>query len=93
MNTLWFWKMRRFLFWNYWWITILFACLLGWVVHRMNPPERTTLLGGIIAGSLGLFYFVEKQKLSEIVLFKELLSEFNKRFHELNSGANRFLMR
>lgn len=47
---------------------------------QMNDPLAVALTGG----SIGLVYFVQKQKLEETKLFKELFEEFNRRYDELN---------
>jgi hypothetical protein len=49
---------------------------------------RTTLVGGIISCA----YFVQKHKLDELQLFKELFKEFNERYDALNEELNRILL-
>ena len=46
--------------------------------------QRTSLVGSIIAAALGFCYFAQQQKLAEMRLFKELFTEFNRRYDDLN---------
>jgi hypothetical protein len=46
-----------------------------------------TLVGSIISS----IYFVEKQKLEQMELFKELFTEFNRRYDDLNERLNQIL--
>jgi hypothetical protein len=46
--------------------------------------DRIALVGAVIAGVLGFCYFVQQQKLAEIALFKDLFTEFNRRYDALN---------
>jgi len=52
-------------------------------VLAFASSNQLALLGAVIAGLLGFFYFVQQQKLAEIALFKELFTEFNERYSHL----------
>lgn len=41
-----------------------------------------------VGGSVSLIYIVEKQRLDETILFKQLFTEFNKKYDELNGPLN-----
>ncbi len=45
----------------------------------------------IVGGILSSIYFVQKQKLEETRLFKELFAEFNERYDKLNESLNQIL--
>src|ERR1700694_1418716 len=74
----------KFIFKNYWRIALLGASLGIGLVETFTTGERTSLIGSIIAAALGFCYFAQQQKLAEISLFKELFTEFNKRYDDLN---------
>ncbi|MBT3755668.1 MAG: hypothetical protein HOG24_05260 [Candidatus Cloacimonetes bacterium] len=40
----------------------------------------------IIGGLLSLLYFIQKQKLAELLLFRELFNDFNSKYDKLNNG-------
>ncbi len=44
-------------------------------------------------GSISFFYFFQKQKLDEIRLMKELITDFNSRYDNLNEKLNDILLR
>ena len=46
--------------------------------------DRMLLIGSIIAAVLGFCYFVQQQKLAETALFKDLFTDFNRRYDALN---------
>lgn len=76
--------MKRFLFRNYWWITLLGGSLGVALVLRFAAEDRISLLGSVVATVLAFCYFVHQQKLAETTLFKDLFTEFNRRYDALN---------
>lgn len=76
---------RRFIF-RYYWLIAIFGLILGiWLFIQFPVSDNSiTLLGSVVAAVLGFCYFVLQQKLSETALFKELFTEFNKRYDVLN---------
>jgi hypothetical protein len=75
---------RQFIFKNYWWIALLGASLGIGLVVFFAPGQKASLLGSIIAAALGFCYFAQQQKLAEMSLFKQLFTEFNRRYDNLN---------
>lgn len=75
---------RQFIFKHYWWIVLLGAPLGVWLVVIFATGQKASLIGSIIAAALGFCYFAQQQKLAEISLFKELFTEFNQRYDNLN---------
>lgn len=74
---------RQFIFKNYWWIALLGA-LFGIVLAVIwTTGQKASLVGSIIAAALGFCYFAQQQKLAEMSLFKELFTEFNRRYDNL----------
>ena len=55
------------------------------MIHRFaGSQDRLALVGALATGTVGFCYFVQQQKLAEIRLFKELFTEFNRRYDTLN---------
>ena len=72
-------------FWIYrqsWLIFLIGAAIgFGFLFDRNASFEQFAAFGG---GLVSLFYFLQKQKLDELKLFKELFKEFNERYDRLN---------
>jgi hypothetical protein len=77
---------RQFIFKNYWWIALLGAPLGIGLVAIFHTDQTASLVGSIIAAALGLCYFAQQQKLAEISLFKDLFTEFNRRYDSMNES-------
>jgi hypothetical protein len=72
------------MFRHYWWIAIGLAATITWLIVVKVQSNRETLVSGTVAGALGFCYFVQKQRLDELRLFKELFTEFNGRYDRMN---------
>lgn len=59
------------------------------VAYNIGGDDRVGLIGSAIAGILGFYYFVQQQKLVEAQLFKDLFTEFNSRYDQLNGSLAR----
>ncbi len=66
-------------------ILLCFAFIAVGAVASLPWKLIFTVVGGI----LSFIYFMQKQKLEEIRLFKELFVEFNARYDDLNEKLNR----
>ena len=82
----------KFKIFRYYFPTALFASIVliivGFVyLEKLDWKLTITLVGSIISS----IYFVEKQKLEQMVLFKDLFTEFNKRYDGLNEKLNEIL--
>jgi hypothetical protein len=75
---------RQFIFRDYWWIAPLGAALGIVPVAIWAPGQKASLIGSIIAGALAFCCFAQQQKLAEMSLFKELFTEFNRRYDNLD---------
>lgn len=69
-------------------VTILFLIitLLSFFFYDRLTDWKVLLT--IIGGLFSFVYFVQKQQLEELKLFKELFTEFNKRYDALNEKLN-----
>ena len=78
-------RIKHALFRNSGWLSaVVLAAMFvfAWQFAAQNWQIVVTVAGGI----LSLVYFVQKQKLEELRLFKELFVEFNARYDSLSNG-------
>lgn len=67
---------------NYWWVIII--GLLVIVPILAYSEKYLSIILTSIGVLLGLFHFIQKQKLDEMRLCHELFKDFNARYNELN---------
>ncbi len=82
-------KLKRLLFKYYVVVLVLaFLAFLAILVldpnARNNPSVPITALGGLVS----FYYFIQKQQLDELTLFKDLFNDFNGRYDNLNQSLN-----
>ena len=72
-------------------VQIGFVCLGAAIllVVLIQDPVDWTLIFTILGGFLSYIYFVQKQKVEEIRFFKELFTECNERYDQMNERLNR----
>ncbi|MGQ0722237.1 MAG: hypothetical protein ACT4PE_11810 [Candidatus Eiseniibacteriota bacterium] len=75
---------RHVIFRHYASIAILGGGLGIAAILLFARDERMPLIGSVIVAVLGFCYFAQQQKLSETTLFKDLFTEFNRRYDGLN---------
>ena len=75
---------RQVIFRHYAWIALSCAAVGISAVLAFATSDRMPLIGSVIAAILAFCYFVQQQKLAEISLFKDLFTEFNRRYDALN---------
>jgi hypothetical protein len=73
-------------------ILIGFAVLTIWFLLSSKTKEDTSLFVTVAGGLIGFFYFIQKQQLEELQLFKELFTDFNARYDKLNEPLNRIAL-
>jgi len=72
---------------NYWWLLVLLAAVAtGLLVFIKEPVASVAAMAGAV---LSLLYFVQKQRLEEVRLFRELFKEFNERYDAMNDRLAR----
>ena len=72
-------------------IALIIAGICFWVVIGEDLGWKIML--AFSGGSISFFYFFQKQKLDEIRLMKELITDFNSRYDNLNEKLNDILMK
>ncbi len=82
-------RIKDLIFRNYWWSIGVAASIVVvlWVDGRSIRESQTLL--AILGGLFSLAFFVQKQKLDELKLFRELFVGFNKKYDELNEDLAR----
>jgi len=86
-------KMKRLVFKFYAPIILVgFAALTLWFLFSQKNREDISLFVTVAGGLIGFFYFIQKQQLEELQLFKELFTDFNARYDRLNESLNRITL-
>jgi hypothetical protein len=75
---------KRFIFRNYWWRAIAGAAIAITIILLWKAPDRTGLIGAAVGAALAFCYFAQKQNLDELRLFRELFTDFNLRYDDMN---------
>lgn len=81
-------RLKFYFFRNYWWIlTVLFICVCE-VVVIIQSSYDFKLLATLLGTLLTLLYFLQKQRLEEMRLFREIFAECNERYDKMNELLN-----
>ena len=75
---------KYFMFRHYWWIAGVTAAAAIVLILAFVPSGREGLIATTLAAGLGFCYFAQKQKLEELRLFKDLFTDFNRRYDAMN---------
>lgn len=82
-------KIKYWVYQHYFFITVsmltIAVILIYWFWNYVNDFRVIfTIAGGLVS----FFYFMQKQQLEELSAFKELFTEFNRRYDALNDELN-----
>ncbi len=82
-------RLKFWFFAHYWWLlSLILGCTIFVLLWSNEPlPTVATVVGAI----LSLIYFVQKQKLEELRLFRELFKEFNARYDGMNEKLTKIV--
>jgi len=89
---MWYARIKHFLFRYYGLVALLI--LIPTIMSFLKGPkgkDEITVFLTIIGSLASALYFIQKQKLEELHLFKELFVEFNARYDKLNEDLNRIV--
>ncbi len=80
-------RLKFWFFEQYWWLLALGILLTVSVLTVLKEPLPTvaTFVGAI----LSVTYFLQKQKLEEMKLFREIFKECNERYDKMNEDLDR----
>src|SRR4051794_30481675 len=84
---------KHFIF-RYYGLFALFVLtgIFVWFIRSTKGKDEITLLLTAVGGVASGIYFIQKQKLEELLLFKQLFTEFNARYDDLNDAVNNIVM-
>lgn len=68
---------------------LILAVTAVWFFRGPQSKDEITIYLTIVGGVASALYFIQKQKLEELRLFKELFVEFNIRYNNINESMNR----
>lgn len=75
---------KRFIFRFYVPITVIvFVLIIVLLATDRQARDNTSLFLPIFGGLFSFYYFVQKQQLDELQLFRNVFVDFNERYHEL----------
>ena len=77
-------RLKYWFFAHYWWILSLAAA--GMTALLAHLRESPTSFAGALGAILSVVYFVQKQKLEETKLFREIFKECNERYNSMNEA-------
>lgn len=75
-------RIKFWIFKNYWWILI--PSLLTLVLFLISKDVELIPIVTLTATTLSLAHFIQKQKLDEMQLLRDLFKDFNARYDRLN---------
>jgi hypothetical protein len=81
-------KLKFWLFRNYWWVLTFAFIGLSTGIVLVQSSVDFKLLATVIGTFLSLLYFLQKQRLEETKLFREIFSDCNKRYDVMNDRLN-----
>ena len=76
-------KIKFWLYRNYW-LTLPIFVVVVLVLALLRFPVDVKILSAVLGGLLSFVYFVQKQRLEETKLFRDIFQECNKRYDCLN---------
>jgi hypothetical protein len=81
-------KLKFWFFRNYWWLLALVFVGLGTGMGLLQAGVDFRLLATLLGTFLSLLYFLQKQRLEETKLFREIFAECNERYDKMNESLN-----
>jgi len=82
-------KLKFWFFKHCWWI--IPGTLVSMVIYLLLMEHQIKNLITILGSMLSLLYFLQKQKLEELKVFRSLFKEFNKRYDRMNEEISRIV--
>lgn len=81
-------RLKFWFFCNYWWLVTLVFVGIGMGMVLLWPGVDFKLLATLLGTFLSLLYFLQKQRLEEMRLFREIFAECNGRYDKMNERLN-----
>jgi hypothetical protein len=70
-------------------VIVVFICAAVFLYASHKGKDEITIFLTIVGGLLSVSYFIQKQKLEELGLFRTLFTDFNERYDDLNDKLNK----
>lgn len=80
-------RLKFWLYTNYWWLIVTAIALA--VPLLLYFKEQVTTAVTVAGALLSIAYFLQKQRLDELRLFRDLFKEFNARYDDMNEDLAR----
>lgn len=80
-------RIKFWLYAHYWWLII--AAIFVAVPFLLHFKEQISTAVTFAGALLSIAYFLQKQKLDELRLFRDLFKEFNARYDDMNEDLAR----
>lgn len=81
-------RLKFWFFHHYWWLLTLVFVGIGTGMVFLRPGVDFKLLATLLGTFLSLLYFLQKQRLEEMKLFREIFAECNGRYDKMNERLN-----
>lgn len=81
--------LKFWFFEHYWWLLCTVIASASTILIVLKEPITT--IATVVGALLSVIYFLQKQKLEELRLFRELFEEFNTRYDGMNERLARIL--
>jgi len=75
-------KLKYWFYTHYWWVLVLISLFVFAILVLLK--EQTATIATAIGAILSLVYFIQKQKLEELKIFREIFKECNSRYDSMN---------
>jgi hypothetical protein len=86
-------KGKRMKFWffrHYWWFLLLVLLVLLVLIFVFASRDVSVMVA-LLGTGLSAIYFVQRQRMEELKLFREIFAECNDRYDQLNERLNDIL--
>lgn len=77
-------RLKFWLFEHYWWL--LCVAVAAAITTLLALREQVATIATVVGALLSIAYFLQKQKLEELRVFREIFKECNSRYDEMNEG-------
>ena len=81
-------RCKFWFFRHYWWILLLLLAVAFGILYITDIDITFKIISALLGTVLSVVYFLQKQKLEEAKLFRDIFKECNSRFDEMNSELN-----
>lgn len=75
-------RLKFWFFANYWWLVVVAIAIATALLLCLK--ESVSSVVAVVGSLLSLLYFLQKQKLEELRLFRDLFKDFNARYDAMN---------